>query len=66
MAKDPYPFAPESDEADHGMVKLADEYAVWHEFTPDEARTFAHQMLDAADCAEQRDTPTIPTTEDPA
>lgn len=52
MAKDPYVFAPEADEDDHGMVKIADDYAVWHTFSPAQARQFAHHMLSAAAAAD--------------
>lgn len=53
MAKDPYAYAPEAGEDDRGTVKLADEYNVWHTFTPDQARNFAHQLQVAAEAAER-------------
>lgn len=52
--KDPYAYAPEAGEAGQGTVKLADEDAVYHTFTPAEARAFAATMLAAADAAEQK------------
>lgn len=61
MAKDPYVFAPELDEDEHGTVKIADEYGVWHTFDVAGARAF-RDNLDAVIGAADED-PARPRTE---
>ena len=53
MADHPYAFAPEPGEKDHGLVFLANERAIWHVMTPDQARDFAQMILNCADYAEE-------------